>query len=183
MGRPFKDEATKKHDRIIAKIYEQLYRWGFSSSVFELLIAHAAHRALGRGNVKETGNDVCYDSEDALSVESVKKIYKAWFKDEKNSYFARINYRKDFLVSTAPKEEHLAEVISFFMEYMNEEPEQCIFETPPKCPEYMLRDGIWWRFYNGGLDGDSVLASKAIKRQATYPKIKKRPQSPSKIKK
>jgi len=183
MGRPFKGETAKKHDRIIAKVYEQLYRWGFSSSVFEPFIANAAHRGLGRGNKKEVGNDSFYDSEDTLSVESVKKIYEAWSKDEKDSYFARINYRKNFLASVAPKEEHLADVVLFLMTYMNEEPEQCIFKSPPKCPESMLRDGIWWRFYNGELDGDPAIASKAIKRQATYPSIKKRPQIPPKVKK
>jgi hypothetical protein len=182
MARPFNNEVTKKHDRIIAKVYMQLYRWGFSSLVFEKLIAKAAHKTLGRARLTQTG-DLPSD-EDILSVESIKKIYETWSTDEKNkSYFARINYSKTFLKSTAPKEEHLDRVISFFMEYMGQEPEQCIFETPPKCPDDMLRDGIGWRFFNGELDGDSVLAPKAIKRLATYPKIRKRPAIRPKIKK
>jgi hypothetical protein len=175
MGRPFKNEVTKKHDRIIAKVYMQLFRWGFSSSVFEKLIAKAAYKTLGRANNKEIGNSENMCDDDILSVESIKKIYETWRSTaEKNkSYFARINYRKAFLESTAPKEEHLDRVISFFMEYMGQDPEKCIFETPPKCPDKMSRDGIWWRFFNGELDGDPVLAPKAKKRLATYPKIKK----------
>lgn len=188
MARPFKDETTKKHDRIIAKVYEQLYRWGFSSTVFERLISDAACKVLWRTRFKRSSSSEfmnCEEaiSEDALSVESINKIYKAWSKDEKKPYFARINYQKTFLQGTAPKQEHLDSVISFFMEYMNQEPEQCIFKTPPKCPDDMLRDGIWWRFFNGELDGDPVLASKAKERVATFPQIKKRPSIPPKIKK
>lgn len=174
MGRPFKNEVAKKHDRIIAKVYMQLFRWGFSSSVFEPLIANAAYKTLRRANIKEIGNSEFMSDEDVLSVDSIKKIYEKWAADEENhSSFARSNYRKVSLKVTAPKEEHLDSVISFFMEYMNKEPEQCIFENPPKCPENMLRDGIWWRFYSGELDGDPVLAPKAIRRLAAYPKIKK----------
>ena len=117
MARPFKDEITKKHDRIIAKVYLQLYRWGFSSTVFEPLIARAAYITLRRANNTEYGNSDHMSDEDILSGESIKKIYSAWSEDEENkSFFSRVNYRKNFLQSTAPKQEHLHSVISFFME-------------------------------------------------------------------
>lgn len=183
MARPFKDEITKKHDRIIAKVYEQLYRWGFSSSVFEQLIAEAAYKILERSKFTTAGNSEFRSDEDVLSVESINKIYKTWSKNEKKSSFSRIHYRKTSINGTAPKQEHLDSVVCFLMDYMNQEPEKCIFEKPPKCPPEMINNGNWWRFFNGELDGDPVLASKAIKRIETYPKIKISPPNPSRIKK
>jgi len=174
MARPFKNETTKKHDRIIAKVYMQLFRWGFSSTVFEPLIAKAAYRTLKRANIKEVGNSEFMSDDEILSAESIKKIYEKWSTSEKNKFsFKRIDYQKGFLKSNAPEEESLGRVISFFMEYMNKVPEQCIFKAPPKPPSDMLNDGVWWRFYNGELDGDPVRAPAATKRIAAYPRIKK----------
>lgn len=172
LARPRKDEDTKKADRIIAKVYEQLYRWGFSSNCFEELISMAAYHSLGRANIKEIGNIDFSDEDDFLSVASIEKIYKVWKKRDA-PYFKRINYSKTFLKDTAPKEEHLYDVIIFLMNYMNQEPEKCIFKNPPSCPDEMVRKGIWWRFYDGALDGDPVLSKKAAKRVKNSPRIKK----------
>jgi len=173
MARPFKNEAMKRQDRIIAKVHEQLYRWGFSSSVIESLLPKAAYDVLRRGNVKQKdiGNVEFMSDEDQLSKHSVEKIYKTWNK-EAQPYFSRLNYPKSFLNGTAPKQEHLYEVVCFFMEYMNQEPEKCIFKEPPQCPDEMIHKGIWWRFYNGELDGDPELNPKAEKRSNTFPELK-----------
>ncbi len=183
MARPFKKDITKKHDRIIAKVYEQFYRWGFSSTKFETVIADAAFNTLKRGN-KDLGNAAFQsEEEDKLSTDSVEKIYKCWARENNSRFFSRRNHNNLFLRSTSPKEKHLYDVACFFMTYMNQKPERCIFKDPPRCPIKMIDAGIWWRFFNGELDGDPVLASKAIKRIETYPKIKISPPNPSRIKK
>ena len=171
MARPFKDEATEKHDRIIAKVYRQLYRWGFSSKVIEPIIAKEAYRVLGRANNTQAGNSDFMCDDDVLSDDSIKKIYKTWSK-ENISYFSRINHPKIALQSTAPKQEHLEKVISFFMKYMNQEPERCIFKDPPSCD--LSGDYIWWRMYDGELDGDRPLSPKAYARRKLFPSIKRK---------
>jgi len=171
MARPFKDEATKRQDRIIAKVYEQLYRWGFSSSVIEPAITRAALERLNRVNRKAENR--CHDEDGEISTHLVEKIYKTW-NEEVDPYYSRLKYRKNFLQGTAPQKEHLYEVVCFFMEYMNQEPEKCIFNEPPECPDEMIRRGIWWRFYNGELDGDPELTPKAIRDNSNFPKLKKK---------
>ncbi len=171
MARPFKDEITKKHDRIIAKVYSQLYRWGFSSKVIEPVIATVAYRVLGRARITQTGNGGFMSNEDILSGEAIKKIYQQWSK-ENPSYFSRINHPKVALQYSAPKQEHLDEVVSFFMKYMDQEPERCIFATPPTCTT--LEGYMWWRMYDGELDGDLPLNPRAKERASSFPKIKKK---------
>lgn len=168
MGRPFKDSMTEKHDRIIAKVYRQLYRWGFPSTVIEPILAKVAYTVLGRANNTQTGNSGFICEEDRLSVHAIEEIYKTWSKAN-TSYFSRINHPKAALQSTAPKLEHIEKVISFFITYMNQEPEQCIFKSPP---EYST--GGWWRMYDGELDGDLPLSPKAEARKTVFPSIKRK---------
>jgi hypothetical protein len=66
VARPLNDEITQKHDRIIAKVYSQLYRWGFSSREFESKIAKVAYEVLGRANTKQVGNKHFACDEDIL---------------------------------------------------------------------------------------------------------------------
>ena len=138
-------------------------------------IAKAAYHVLGRANYKQIGNGDFKCEEDILSGDSIDKIYKTWIVNDNTSYFLSSNYPKAALQYSAPKQEHLDEVISFFMKYMDQEPEKCIFKTPPKCPLIATPEGyIWWRMYDGELDGDLPLSPKAIKRLSSFPKIKKK---------
>lgn len=210
VARPFKDPLTEKHDRIIAKTFHQLLRWGFSGTVIEPVIAKAAHDTLRRGNTR-LGNGL-YPDEDTLSTESIRALYKAWckekedrktaftewseqcsleefvekvFKHHSDEYeyrdnriddsfgvvFKRSRYTKDYLQTTgAPKQEHLGEVAAFLMDYMNQEPERCIFKSPPEWPGV----GAWWRMHDGALVGDPVLSPKARAEVARGQRIKRK---------
>lgn len=170
MARPFKDDVTRKNDRIIAKVYCQLYRWGFSANVFAPMIAKAAYDTLDRANNKQIGNGGFQSEEDVLSPDSIVKIYKEW-NAANPSYFSRSNYPKDALKNIGPAQNNLDKVIVFFMKYMDQEPEKCIFSEPPICPSL---DSDWWRFHNGELDGDLPLSPNAQARKALFPKIKKK---------
>lgn len=173
MARPVKKEITKKHDKIIAKVYMQCYRWGFSSNAFEEIVSRAAYYTLKRGRVEGIGNGGFMSEEDMLSCEAIKKLYEEYCKSiDSKPYFKRSNYLKNCLQRVAPKQEHLYEVVCFFMEYMTHEKERCIFENPPEIPNEHTNKGIWWRFYNGELDGDPELSKKPFERLNNQPKIK-----------
>jgi len=169
-GRPPKD--VDRENRIIAKVCEQCYRWGFSKEVFLEKVAIAACNVLERRPTDD-------DADRPLRDESVRKIYLQWQADQKVenkrkwgvgwNNFARSRYTVEGLRGRAPKAHQLQAVAEFFMRYMDKEPERCIFQDPPECPP-----DLSWAFFDGEIDGDLPLSKKNQERTRRSPRIRKK---------